>query len=287
MKRKLLQLAFVTMCNAALYGQTNITVGDGTGSGTFGPIASWYESSATESIYTGNEIGVSGEVTKLAYQKASGNSTTEPQVKIYMKQTSQAVIGQADYSIGATAFAGYTLVYEGTMPNNSTTGWMEVTLQTPFTVSAAQNLAILVVGSTCIESGRPQYRYTTSQGNKMSAGYDDGSIGCGGNNPWTSASVMEPVWERPNVRLAFGTLSAEGFTTANSLLYTEGGKLHFKSAVEVSSIAVYDVLGREVYSLKGINSTDVVLSALTAQNQVLFVKVTDAYNRTLTLKTVY
>lgn len=224
---------FLSLCLAALpaaiFGQTTVTIGTGTGSGTFSPIASWYNSSATESLYTGTEIGVSGQVTKLAYEKASGNSTVQPQVSIYMKQTTQSVIGSADYSIGTAGFAGYTLVYQGALTNSSATGWMEITLQTPFTVTASQNLAILVVSATCIESGRPQFRYTTSQGNKMSAGYDDGNIGCGGNNPWTSASVMEPVWERPNIRLAFGTLSGNDFNRNAEQLLVANGVLTFAS----------------------------------------------------------
>ncbi len=267
--------------------QTNVILGEGTGSGTSSPVASWYESSATESIYTGAEIGLNGQITKLAYQKASGNSTIAPSIKIYMKHTAQAFIGESDYSVGTSGFAGYTLVYDNVLPNNSTSGWMEVTLQTPFTYSSAQNLSILVIGSTCISSGRPQYRYTTAQGNRMSAGYDDGSIGCGGNNPWTAASVMEPVWERPNVRLGFGTLASESFSEANTLVYSQDGLLNIASVVEMANVKVYDMVGKEVFSIRDINSAAVALNGLAAKGQMLIIKITDSYGRVINKKTVY
>ncbi len=280
-------LALSTLLTSFGYCQTSVVIGEGTGSGTYAPIASWYNSSATESLYTGNEIGISGNITQLAYQKASGNSDTEPMVKIYMKETNQTVIGADDYSIGDNDFAEYTLVYDGTIPNNVTSGWMEVTLQTPFSFSASQNLSILVTGTTCIESGRPQYRYTTSQGSKMSAGYDDGNIACEGDNPWTAASIMEPVWERPNIRFAFGTLSNKNFSAVNSKVYNENETLKCVSETVISEVVIYDCLGKEINALKEINNTEVLLQGVPRSNQLLLIKVTDVYGKTSNLKTIF
>ncbi|KGO85160.1 hypothetical protein Q765_17480 [Flavobacterium rivuli WB 3.3-2 = DSM 21788] len=290
MIKKLLNCTFTLLLTATtLQAQTIVTVGTGSGSGTSAPIASWYESSATESIYTATEINATGNITTLAYQKASGNSTVPPAVKIYLKNTTAAAVAAANYSIG-DGFNGYTLVYDGTLPNNSQTGWMQVTLQTPFALTANSNLSILTVGSTCIESGRPQYTYTSASGTKMSAGYNDGSIGCGGNSPWDPASVMRPVWERPNVRLSITSqLSTDNVTKANNsvIVYNNAGKLTVKSAnTAINNITVYDVQGKQVFNTL-VNNNDYVLDALASTGQLLFVKVTDANNAVSTTKTVY
>lgn len=290
MIKKLLNCAFIILVSAtALHAQTTVTVGTGSGSGTSAPIASWYDSSATESIYTAAELNTTGYITTLAYQKASGNSTVTPSVKIYFKTTATAATGTTNYTIGE-GFNGYTLVYDGTLPNNTTTGWMQVTLQTPFALTANTNLSILTVGSTCIESGRPQYTYTTTSGNKMSAGYNDGSIACGGTNPWNATSNMSPVWERPNIRLSItNQLSTGAIGKPNNTIavYNNAGKLTVRSAnTALKNIIVYNVQGRELYST-ALNGTDVVLDALAPTGQLMLVKVTDTNNVTTTTKTVY
>lgn len=291
MIKKILNCAFIVLLNAtAVQAQTTtVTIGTGAGSGTSAPIASFYDSSATESIYTATEINTTGYITTLAYQKASGNSTITPAVKIYLKNTTTAAVATANYSIG-DGFNGYTLVYDGSLPNTSVSGWMQVTLQTPFLLTANTNLSILTVGATCIESGRPQYTYTTSAGSKMSAGYTDGSIGCGGTNPWNSASVMRPVWERPNVRLSITSqLAIDNAIKANNsiIVYNNAGKLTIKSAnTAINNITVYDVQGKQVFTTV-VNTTDFVIDALAPSGQLLFVKVTDANNAATTIKTVY
>jgi len=176
--------------------QTPVIIGAGTGSSTSYPIYTFYYNSASESIYTGTEIGTTGTITKLAYQKATGNSTTAPAVKIYMKTTSLATVGSNNYTIGTTGFAGYTLVYDGTLPNSTTTGWMEVTLNTPFAFNhTTGNLSVLIVGTTYISSGRPAYTYTSQpDGRKTAYYYNDSTV-------WSASSSMAPVLERPNVSL--------------------------------------------------------------------------------------
>ena len=289
MKSRILSLiAFLTL--AAANAQVNVIVGNGTGSGTYAPVASWYESSATESIYRGNEVNAIGEITHIAYQKKSGASTIQPNVNIYMKTTTSSILSD-DYSIGDSGFEAYTLVYSGELPNNSTTGWMEVTLQTPFSYTdTGKNLAILVTGSTCIDSGRPQYAYTTTEGGKMSAGYNDGIIGCGGNNPWLASSTMEPVWERPNIRLGIdGELSSDDFIMGNDFTIYKNNEVITISSTEsqINTVQVFDLSGRVIYSQNNIGSNKIVLNNLKASNQMLIVKVTGADNKIANKKIVF
>lgn len=291
MVRKIHQyiIAFIAFTTVTLHAQTTVTIGTGSGAGTASPIATWYNSSATESIYTAAEIGTTGYITTLAYQKMGGNSTTPLNVQIYIKTTTDTSVAPGTYIIGEN-FTSYVLVYEGQLPNSGN-GWMQVTLQTPFVYTdTTRNLGILTVGSTCIESGRPQYAYTSSTGNRMSSYYNDGSIACGGNAPFNNTVIMRPVWERPNVR--FTITSELGTETALSpdnkvRIFNNDGKLTvFSNTAALKNITAYNLQGRELYTTTT-NSNELILSDLAPLNQLLLVKVTDVNNHTSTLKTLY
>ncbi len=100
--------------------QTQVVVGTGTGSGTSTPISTFYEYSASEAVYLGSELGNAGNITAIAYDKASGSSTaTIPAVTIYMKLTNVTTVGSGAYT---TSLNGYTQVWSGTFPN-SASGW--------------------------------------------------------------------------------------------------------------------------------------------------------------------
>lgn len=281
-----------SVCMLALTGmqaQVTITLGNGTSSGTSSPVASWYNSSANESIYTGTEIGSTGTITKISYQKASGSSTTEPSIKVYMKLTDIAASGTVAYTIGSSNFSSYTLVYDGNLPNSSTSGVMEITLQTPFAFSnLSRNLSVLVIGSTCIESGRPQYRFTTTP-SKMSAGFTDGSIGCGGNNSWTPNSSMSPVWERPNLILTVTPLLSIGEKTIDKndvqVLIKNGQLQAFSKKVAISEMTVFDISGRKLAAMK--NDSETALLDLNLTNQILIVQIKTADNSIINKKIIF
>lgn len=195
-------IAFLLLFSLMLKAQTVVPIGTGTGSSTSYPIYSIYNYSATECIYLGSEMNNNtGMITKLAYEKASGSSTTAPAVKIYMKTTTQTGVNNGSsspYAIG-TGFNDYTLVYDGTLPNGTATGWMEVTLGTPFVYSStSQNLSILVVSSTYISSGRPSYKITSTGTPYKRSSYMSDTA------PWSSSASMSSTGsDRPNIRLTF------------------------------------------------------------------------------------
>lgn len=280
---------FFSVCMLALTGmqaQITITLGNGTSSGTSSPVASWYNSSANESIYTGTEIGSTGTITKISYQKASGSSTTEPNIKVYMKLTETAAAGTAAYTIGSLNFSNYTLVYDGNLPNSSTSGTMEITLQTPFAFSnLSRNLSVLVVGSTCIESGRPQYRFTTTP-SRMSAGFTDAIIGCGGNNSWTPNSSMSPAWERPNLILTVTPLLTIGEKTIDKndiqVLVKNGQLQAFSKKIAISKMTVFDVSGRKLAEMA--TNSETALLDLNLAKQILIVQIKTADNTIINKK---
>lgn len=272
---KLFIMSFFVLFTGLIKAQTTITIGNGTASGTSAPVASWYNSSATESIYTGTEIGATGTINKIAYQKASGSAVTEPYIKVYMKMTATETMGTTPYVIGTTNFNTYTLVYDGNIPNAAVSGNMQITLQTPFVFSdSSKNLSVLVIGSVCISSGRPQYRYTTTP-TKMSAGFTDGSIGCDGNNPWTYSSNMAPVWERPNLVLTMDAVLSveENEFDANDLqIFIKERKLEVISQKSnIAEVTVFDLAGRKLADNKG--NTATVVMDLPFPNQILIINV--------------
>ncbi|MEZ0005080.1 hypothetical protein ABH942_000423 [Flavobacterium sp. 28YEA47A] len=283
---------FFGVCMFALTGmqaQITITLGNGTSSGTSSPVASWYNSSANESIYTGTEIGSTGTITKISYQKASGSSTTEPSIKVYMKLTETAAAGTVAYTIGSMNFSNYTLVYDGNLPNSSTSGAMEITLQTPFAFSnLSRNLSVLVIGSTCIESGRPQYRFTTTP-SKMSAGFTDGSIGCEGNNSWTPDSSMSPVWERPNLILTVTpllTIGEKAIDKNDIQVLVKNGQLQaISKKVAISNMTVFDVSGRKLAEMA--TNSETALLDLNLAKQILIVQIKTADNTIVNKKIAF
>lgn len=203
---------FLTAIPAALTAQF-ITIGNGTGSTTSQPISTFYNYSASEMIYLASEMGTTANITSIAFDKASGNSTQEVNdVFIYMKMTTAT-----DYGTGVTPFttslSGYTLVWSGNFPNAGT-GWQTVTLNAPFQYNdLSKNLAVFVVNNSGagIASGRPQYRYTTTSPVKH-----NGNFGTLMNSvPWTPAGEFTPVWERANVR--FNTTPVTGCINPSNL----------------------------------------------------------------------
>jgi len=272
-----------------MQAQVTITLGNGTSSGTSAPVASWYNSSANESIYTGTEIGSTGTITNISYQKSSGSSTIEPSIKVYMKLTETAASGTAAYTIGSLNFSNYTLVYDGNLPNSSTSGTMEITLQTPFAFSdLSRNLSVLVIGSTCIESGRPQYRFTTTP-SRMSAGFTDGIIGCGGTTSWTPDSRMSPVWERPNLILTVTPLLSIREKTIDKndvqVLIKNGQLQAFSKKAAISEMTVFDISGRKLAAMK--NDTATALLDLNLAKQILIVQIKTADNTIINKKIVF
>ena len=117
-----------------------IIIGSGTSKQTY-PLNRLANYSSHEAIYLASEIGMNGNISSLAYDKASGsNASPIEATSIYMKHTTASIFDNGDYSLD-----GYTLVYSGAFPNTATSGWMEVELNTSFAYNGVDNLSILVI----------------------------------------------------------------------------------------------------------------------------------------------
>ncbi len=184
------------------FSQTIKTIGTGTGYTTSQPIYTFSNYSASEMIYTAAEIGITGTIVNLAFDKASGASTEQPSgIFIYMRMTSVANYGTSTAKF-TTSLSGYTLVWSGNFPN-SASGWQDVALNVPFDYNDnTKNLQVLVINNrgNIISSGRPQYRYTTSATSfRYNGNYSSDPT------PWSATAQLTPVLERANVRLTFSS----------------------------------------------------------------------------------
>ena len=144
------------IADPASKGETAVTIGTSTTSVNL-PINRYYDNSVCEMIYLQSEIAELGDITKLAFYKNSGsNSTTNTNVKIYLKHSTATQFANGNYSL-----SGYTLAYSGAFPNSST-GWNEVTLTTPFAYNNSDNLQVLIINQQAYTNNYPYYRYTSA-----------------------------------------------------------------------------------------------------------------------------
>ncbi|MEO0084569.1 MAG: T9SS type A sorting domain-containing protein [candidate division WOR-3 bacterium] len=104
------------------------------------PFALLYNFNTYEAIYRQSEIDIAGLVTHLGFYKSRGNTAIDPDVIIYMKQTTDTTLLSGPYSLN-----GYTQVYQGTFPNYNNACWMNVELSQPFYYDNNSNLAILIL----------------------------------------------------------------------------------------------------------------------------------------------
>ncbi len=171
------------------------TIGTGTSYTNYNPINRSYNYSSHEAIYFQQEINAEGYITSIAYFKDHGTNTYPIEnVIIYMKHTSSITLGSGDYSL-----TGYTEVFSGSFTNDSLSGWMEITLTTPFSYNNIDNLQILVLkGFQQYISGYPYWRYTTTSPNYCCRyGYND----------YEQPVSLYQSYNRPNIMLTMAIQS--------------------------------------------------------------------------------
>jgi len=166
-------------------GTSLVTIGTSTSSNQV-PISRKKDNSVYEVIYMQNEIAKLGDITKLAFYKASGsNNTTVSNVKIYLNHTSASQFSDGNYSL-----SGYTLVYSGAFPNSST-GWNEVTLTTAFAYNNTDNLQMLIINEQSKTNQYPKYQYTNASKKARFKEWDGSS----------SITYLKKTDKRANIKL--------------------------------------------------------------------------------------
>lgn len=197
-KRLLFVFLLISLSNnAKTQDEEVLIIGTGTSSQYIIPINRWYNYSHSTLIYTQSEMGDSKNITKLAFNKAyKASSSTTMQINdvtIYMMHTSSTSLTTPyDYE----DLDDFTEVWSGQFPNNATSGWMEVELDTEFEYNGTDNLQILINKDyEAYASGYPYYTYTSTSPNYRTAYkyYDD-------PDGYISESTS---YNRPNIRFKY------------------------------------------------------------------------------------
>ncbi|MES2733812.1 MAG: right-handed parallel beta-helix repeat-containing protein [Bacteroidota bacterium] len=153
----------------------------------------------SEMILTQAEINQAGFITKIGFYKADGaNLVATQNVRIYLKDTTTTTMGNGAYSL-----TGYTKVYEGSFPNTTASGWMEVALQNSFEFKNTKNVAVLITVSnnpTLSSPNIPTFTYSTTSTNRYR------SAGSVTDNALTVYSYAHT--QRPDVKLSVSPLVA-------------------------------------------------------------------------------
>ena len=181
---------------------SQITIGTATTNQRTEPLDRYYNYSTHEAIYLASEIGVSGTINQIGYYKESGSDIAPiTPVTIYMKQTTDGTLPSGTYSL-----TGYTQVYSGAYINNATSGWMEITLTTPFQYNNTSHLAILILkgNQSYISSGYPYWRYTAT------ATY----LARGARSDASQPLALTTTYYRPNIKFM---LTSSGIEEPNNL----------------------------------------------------------------------
>ncbi|HNX00422.1 MAG TPA: hypothetical protein PKK33_03540, partial [Candidatus Cloacimonadota bacterium] len=155
------------------------------------PIDRYYNYSSFETIYLQSEIGTQGTINSLAFYKSSGTDVNAiTTVTIYMKHTTSTTLATGTYST-----TGYTQVYSGSYTNSATSGWMEVTLSTPFLYNNTNNLQILILkgNQSYLSSGYPYWSYTTTSSTYRTRF---------NRNDDSQPTSLAQSYNRPNIRLS-------------------------------------------------------------------------------------
>ena len=167
----------------------DVYIGNGTTSTYQQPVNRLYNYSTHEVIYLQSEIGTAGFITHVAWNKASGTDVNPiDAVTIYMKPTTATTLATGTYDL-----TGYTQVYTGSMQNDATSGWMDITLDTPFFFDNTNNLQILVVRGYQYWISYEPYYYYTATATTMSRYY---------YNDVTPSGSQTATTIRPNIRLS-------------------------------------------------------------------------------------
>jgi hypothetical protein len=178
-------------------GQTVVAIGSGT-DGYARPLNSGWGYVRTVDLYLASEIGATGNITAVAWDKASGTGLSPTDYAVYMKVTSATTVPTFDW---ATLISGATTVSSGAYwISSSGAEWYGFTLDSPFALGAGENLLVMCscwAGGSGTGGGET-FRGTVAS-NMSGVGITDGA----------PQAVLFAHTRRMNVRLTIGALPVQ------------------------------------------------------------------------------
>ncbi len=249
--------SFLMILQFTLSSQNQVVIGTGTYQINGVPTYGYYAYDWSQNIYTSNEIGTSGTITKVAFKVVNTSSgITYNNQKLYLGTTSNSAFSSAGYQTPTTL--GLTEVYSGNITYIN--GWVELTLTTPFVYSQGSNLIIALENRhginynsypnfecSTISTNQTRYYYNYYQSNAFYVG-----------NGYTSAY-------KPNVRLTLQStpndLSADQWVfpqngaTASATMPVMVKVKNVGTVAQSNFIVKYSVNGGSTFKSKTVTSS--------------------------------
>lgn len=146
-----------------------VTIGSNEREQQYTPVYRWYEYSASQMIYTAQEIGMSGKLSGISYYVTNSVNTYQ-HLKIYVKEIDETFFPSYGEWLQAS---DSMLVFDNDMSFKQ--GWTKISFDTAFNYSGNKNLLITVLNTDPAESRisfgsyRPSgYSYVTTYSNDYS-----------------------------------------------------------------------------------------------------------------------
>lgn len=266
-----------------------VTIGESTSNSTnMAPYDNYYKYSTVQMLYTPDEIGQKGKITKIAYKVASSTSCPTTSVKIYMGHKSGIFSSTSDY----VTSSNLTLVYSGSPTLGSSTGWETLTLnQNSFTYNGTDNLVIVITKSCSNYKSGLKYSCFTGSGYMLYRNSDsDTSYG----NITNTSTSYSTATTRPSVKFTIETLpvaiptTTRGIitipSTVNNYKVVSIGEKAFNNCTSVSGVkipgTITDLQTNAFYGCTG-------LIGITSKIRFPFAVVSSVFNSIPTNATLY
>ena len=174
------------------------TVSSQSGSNYYTPVNSYYKYSHSEQIYTPDEVGGAGNITKISFNYAHTSAMTKKNnVTISLGHTTKSSLSSSD----SWTTTGLTQVYQGSL--NCSNGWNEFVLDTEFPYNGTDNLVVVVNDMSNGYDGSAYKFYYTNTSSNMCLTYQNDSYA------WSSSSVKTARSYRPDIRFNVCTAATD------------------------------------------------------------------------------
>ena len=147
---------------------TDVLIGSGTSTSMYIPSYDYYDYSLTQQIYTKDEIGGAGKITKIAFYVESNPISRT--IDIYMSHTTKSnFTGTSDWVAQSTTYR-----VKSNFSTFGSAGWNTITLDSPFEYNGTDNLLITVDNNTGNwNSSKTSFYVYSTEGNRAHYGYQD------------------------------------------------------------------------------------------------------------------
>jgi hypothetical protein len=214
MKKTLFSCFFLLIANLLTAQSIVVTVGTETTNGYYAPFNPYYHYSWNQCIYNASEIGVSGDITSIAWHCANNQSSLQcSDITIYM-----GTITDSTHTLGTDwlPMDSLTMVYQGqNVIIGNQTGWKTFYLNTPFHYDGTRNL-VVVVSKTSDDNSAQRWSFTSKVDACLYRQSDNDPTFS--SHPGTNGGTL--YYARANIQLGIDTLPGncvrpENLTAAN------------------------------------------------------------------------